>query len=814
MRDRRQKRNVKRMNRMIIRIKLHIWQKMIFVNQHGHGRVWAVNVDADATPNTLSARMTCLNPSGNGFQRHAARSAQMSASFGGKLLAAAYVDDQCVGLNNLIIVTRPSAVSVAISRVDLNGDDAVVDSQITHTLPPSWSGASVVVEIMDGPHVWFSCPSQAESQLVLIRNDDLHMLYASVPQPHMFQSACLIANSTVDPASRTSATPLDDMHLLVHSTDGDTHVWHTLPLPPLPPCHHPRHFSARSQPSKPHVPPRPKRYLPSNLPICCVWTDQEEVTSSTHRILLGTTAPSLVATVHDCIVATLTLHATPIDIQYADVHGLDGGDASGVHDGAVAAALHRADIFVVTCLDHSVVVVMSLQSTLSIVQEFTNVHRVFVNDFKRNGWDQILLVPSNDVDEHEWVLTDVMSVVPSATGDAGPPRRSKQSKRKTAHHVDHASIQMLLNKLAAPAQADKLDAIQAALAIRAKEADASLLAQQSMLDEKRAVLAMLERQCRHVWLDQTNSHTVPGEPSIDDAAAAASRTPLQPLVPPLDNIDNAPSGFHAVPILVHPLLLESIAPTSIQHSPLFSTLHFVVTVRNASSAPLEQVTALLVGSKVASPIHGGSDVVRILAPHSTHAFHCHIALPSDVHRRSHVDWHVLAAWGHDNCLVFDQDPVRVAVYDMLHLPVHAPNLDTCDLLLLSTTCQLDQWLVPSRANELGVTIDSIKAGVAKVTVAAPNAAILECQLRHLQRQLGRHNIFVLENPLHPAHLHLLDTALSSMQAELAFEAAQPAPDRRGIVQMELDRAIGQLHAAMKRRAFRRQPPSSPSSPSS
>ncbi|RHY64583.1 hypothetical protein DYB34_001251 [Aphanomyces astaci] len=410
-------------------------------------------------------------------------STPMHVSLGGELINALFVDDQTDGLNSLIVLTRVSATSVALLYVDVNEEEVIITRHHTHTLPLTWTDASVVAEIMDGPHVWLAY--------------------------------------------------------------------------------------------------------------------------------------------------------------------------------------------------------------------FSNVHGAILNDFACDGGDQVLLVSHKPEDERRWVLTDVMSTVVQASAANGGgitqhrTIRSKKSRRKTAH-ADDNSIQVLVNKLAAPAQADK-----------------------------------------------------------------------------------------------------SVVPESVQHSPSNSTLHLVVTVRNASTTLLENVSVLLAGSNselvtTTTTTTGGSDVLALLGPHARHAFKCHVALAPGLHRRPHVDLHVLGTWGgQPDCLLFDGGRVRVDIADILTLPsVRAPHLGI---------------------RHLGLTINAIKAGMAAVTVSAPNAGMLECQLRQVHSELTPHDIFALENPLDPTHIQLIQAVLSAMQTELAFEStAQPTPDGRASVQLALDRAMGDLHLAMKRRSDRMQ----------
>ncbi|RHY45108.1 hypothetical protein DYB30_000915 [Aphanomyces astaci] len=482
-------------------------------------------------------------------------STPMHLSLGGELINALFVDDQTDGLNSLIVLTRVSATSVALLYVDVNEEEVIITRHHTHTLPLTWTNASVVAEIMDGPHVWLAY--------------------------------------------------------------------------------------------------------------------------------------------------------------------------------------------------------------------FSNVHGAILNDFACDGGDQVLLVSHKPEDERRWVLTDVMSTVVQASAANGGgitqhrTIRSKKSRRKTAH-ADDNSIQVLVNKLAAPAQADKLNI-------------------------KMNVLSMLEHQCRLLWLAHNSRYTVPGH-VIDHET---SRLPtLLPLVHPLDS--SIPQHNPQVPpLLVHPMVLESVVPGSVQHSPSNSTLHLVVTVRNASTTLLENVSVLLAGSNselvtTTTTTTGGSDVLALLGPHARHAFKCHVALAPGLHRRPHVDLHVLGTWGgQPDCLLFDGGRVRVDIADILTLPsVRAPHLGI---------------------RHLGLTINAIKAGMAAVTVSAPNAGMLECQLRQVHSELTPHDIFALENPLDPTHIQLIQAVLSAMQTELAFEStAQPTPDGRASVQLALDRAMGDLHLAMKRRSDRMQ----------
>ncbi|ETV84918.1 hypothetical protein H257_02816 [Aphanomyces astaci] len=746
--------------------------------------------------------MAFLNATRDGFEWHAEVSTPMHVSLGGELINALFVDDQTDGLNSLIVLTRVSATSVALLYVDVNEEEVIITRHHTHTLPLTWTDASVVAEIMDGPHVWLACPSQSESQLLTVQRNELHVLYLILPQPYAFQSAHLIANAAVDPTT-TPSTSLD-LHLLVHSTENEatTHHWDTVPLPRPPMSAPPRHLPSKrpSPPVPPSPPSPPKRYLPSHLAISCVYVDQAEPSSPSHRLLLGTTAPSLVELVHECVVATLLLPGTPLHIQHANVNL----DAAIEH-----TPNNHSDVYVVTCSNHAVLLVTASHSTLSIVQHFSNVHGAILNDFACDGGDQVLLVTHKPEDERRWVLTDVMSTVVQASAANGggiTQHRSKKSRRKTAH-ADDNSIQVLVNKLAAPAQADKLNTIQTALALRANEAHATVAGHQAMLNVKMNVLSMLEHQCRLLWLAHNSRHTVPDH--VIDHETPRLPT-LLPLVHPLDS--SIPQHKPQVPpLLVHPMVLESVVPGSVQHSPSNSTLHLVVTVRNASTTLLENVSVLLAGSNselaaTTTTTMGGSDVLALLGPHARHAFKCHVALAPGLHRRPHVDLHVLGTWGgQPDCLLFDGGRVRVDIADILTLPcVRAPHLASCELLLVTRSCQLDQWL-PPRAAKLGLTIHAIKAGMAAVTVSAPNAGMLECQLRQVHSELTPHDIFALENPLHPTHIQLIQAVLSAMQTELAFESTtQPTPDGRASVQLALDRAMGDLHLAMKRRSDRLQ----------
>ncbi|RHZ29084.1 hypothetical protein DYB37_009335 [Aphanomyces astaci] len=447
-------------------------------------------------------------------------STPMHVSLRGELINALFVDDQTDGLNSLIVLTRVSATSVALLYVDVNEEEVIITRHHTHTLPLTWTDASVVAEIMDGPHVWLACPSQSESQLLTVQRNELHVLYLILPQPYAFQSAHLIANAAVDPT--TPSTSLD-LHLLGH------------------------------HPSLGHSTP----------------------TSTSH---VSTTSPPPFET---AIAACSTKRAVASETVLAIAFG------------------------------HLV--------------HFSNVHSAILNDFACDGGDQVLLVSHKPEDERRWVLTDVMSTVVQASAANGGgitqhrTIRSKKSRRKTAH-ADDNSIQVLVNKLAAPAQADK----------------------------------------------------------------------------------------------------------------------------------------------------------------------CHVALAPGLHRRPHVDLHVLGTWGgQPDCLLFDGGRVRVDITDILTLPsVRAPHLGI---------------------RHLGLTINAIKAGMAAVTVSAPNAGMLECQLRQVHSELTPHDIFALENPLDPTHIQLIQAVLSAMQTELAFEStAQPTPDGRASVQLALDRAMGDLHLAMKRRSDRLQ----------
>ncbi|RHZ13088.1 hypothetical protein DYB26_005461 [Aphanomyces astaci] len=592
-------------------------------------------------------------------------STPMHLSLGGELINALFVDDQTDGLNSLIVLTRVSATSVALLYVDVNEEEVIITRHHTHTLPLTWTNASVVAEIMDGPHVWLACPSQSESQLLTVQRNELHVLYLILPQPYAFQSAHLIANAAVDPT--TPSTSLD-LHLLGH------------------------------HPSLGHSTP----------------------TSTSH--VSTTSPPPFETAVGACSTKPAVASETVLAIAFGHL----------VH--------------------------------------FSNVHGAILNDFACDGGDQVLLVSHKPEDERRWVLTDVMSTVVQASAANGGgitqhrTIRSKKSRRKTAH-ADDNSIQVLVNKLAAPAQADKLNI-------------------------KMNVLSMLEHQCRLLWLAHNSRYTVPGH--VIDHETPRLPT-LLPLVHPLDS--SIPQHKPQVPpLLVHPMVLESVVPGSVQHSPSNSTLHLVVTVRNASTTLLENVSVLLAGSNselattttTTTTTTGGSDVLALLGPHARHAFKCHVALAPGLHRRPHVDLHVLGTWGgQPDCLLFDGGRVRVDIADILTLPsVRAPHLGI---------------------RHLGLTINAIKAGMAAVTVSAPNAGMLECQLRQVHSELTPHDIFALENPLDPTHIQLIQAVLSAMQTELAFEStAQPTPDGRASVQLALDRAMGDLHLAMKRRSDRMQ----------
>ncbi|KAF0733189.1 hypothetical protein Ae201684P_010017 [Aphanomyces euteiches] len=660
--------------------------------------------------------------------------------FPGSLLAARYVDDLNTGLNSLFAVFRLSTTSIALVHIDADEDVIdVEDCEFTHTLPATWYDEALVVELLDGPRVWLSCPARSESQLLGLHEDSLQVLQATIPQPNNFISAQIVSTDVVDPTAPPHAT-----HILVHEMEEQSNRWRTFPLS------HPS--SARKQPKSSPMEP-PKQYLPVHMDVACVHIFQDDERHPS-RFLVGTTAPSLAEIVHNCLVASIQLPGPPVEIIYARL---------------------ESDVFAVRCNDanRTVCIVVSANHTLSIVQEFTNVDRVYVNDFKMNGQDQFVLVHDENVDQ--WILTDVNSVHP-----ASKARKTKKRNKKSS-----TGIQIQMDKISAPDQAEKLKSIQASLTLRASQAQNELAQQKAMLEHQKMLIEMMKTSCWQEWLALHKEYTA----LEDQESVSFAMPPLQTLIPSPDAVADSTVALKK-PLLVHPMELLSVEPVALQHSLLSSVVHVRATIRNLSSASLNNVTLLIVGST--TELRSRCGVVSCLESKASHEFFFQIIMASNLRSQTHLKWHIIAKWGVESALLFENGSYSFPMDEILRLPVTVPDQVSCNLLLMSKECQLTEWL-PVHQQELAINdIETIQPGAAQVKISAPNQSMLELKMSHLQRCVKPHNIFALENPLKDSHRSLIRQALASMKAEATNPTSLKA-------QGETDQAIGLLLKAMKRR---------------
>ncbi|KAF0699510.1 Aste57867_9932 [Aphanomyces stellatus] len=742
---------------------------MLLVNQTGFGRVWALDVTADDAPR-FSARVSSFNPD-QGGNFHWGPELTLPLSFAGDLVAAAFVDDLTIGLNSLFVVVResPTTVSFACVYLSEHGVDLDGDTFHTHTLPLAWTARPIHVEVLDGPRFVLTCGEQ--SQVLALHNDELDII-SLPPHAHALQSARLVFNAAVDPNDDSN----NAFHLLAHSVSSNgEHHWLTLPLPSV---------GIMSRKKVPKLSPpswAPPRYIPRTLnlaSVSCVHIFQRD-DRHPNRILAGTTAPSLVDIVHGCIVSTVQLPGVPIDIAHA--------------------RLGEDDFFGVRCDDaHQTVRHYALRALTKA--EFTHVHRVVVGDFVGNGHHQMLLVGDDLFQEARWVLTDIDSVYPASARKLKQTKKGKKASRRQVNDDDDGRIHVHMDKLKVePDQAKKLKTIQASLALRAQIAAADVAREQAMLEHKKSLGQMMQHNVWDAWIQlRREKHPESPMPIMPTAPTTASFPELQTVVPPLDDNDDEedpPSKDETPPTgnLGHPMELVATTPMWIQHTPSKSILFLRATVRNVSTQPLHDATLVVAPYKC--NIVGRVDIREHFAPNEVHDFAIEIDMSQDMYTQSAMRVNLLGHWGESDCLFFPNGHVNLKIEDILRLPVETPDQDSVEFVLLSKTCQLDQWL-PAHQAELGVQILHLQPGAADVVVSAPNAAVLDGKVAHLRRLLKPHDIFCIEDPRRAAHMELIGDALAKLKAEVTATTNVEVL----AAQIDADLAVGHLLQSMERRS--------------
>ncbi|OQR96799.1 hypothetical protein ACHHYP_13603 [Achlya hypogyna] len=625
-----------------------------------------------------------------------------------ELLAAAFVDDEHLGMHSLfLVVYLPQTPHVALVRVTT--DPWAVDDVFLLEVG-AWCGHRCHARLVDGPRIMLYS-STASAMQILTLNDD------------SFLSS---AGGDVDVPSRGSVPRCFRIgnHLLLHTvTDHDTHAWYRLPL------------AAQAMPDK-RMRQAPLEltccpYIPQPFTTTCIFAyDCDDDTPA--RLFLGTTSPSLVEYRHGCAVASLQLPGPPIDIQHAQV---DTGDG----------------VLAVLCNDahRTLVIVAANDNTLTIVQEVALVDRVIVADFKSNGRAQVLCLSEQSLDDvlGRWLLTDLSFV----HTDPVKEKKIKKRKAKTKVHVQ-------LDKMMPPDRSDKLLAIERSMKQMASQAASENLRLEQFIDEKQNLAALLYQYC---WQQlHSPEPTVPG--------VAVDLLPLVSVIP--SPVAVPASAELAPPTPLSPWRLHQCAATSVTHTPTSIVVHVAVELSHCAAGDLTEVAVHTVASAHASATSATvrrcasetkiSVVVDVALP------------PCAVEVRLDLLVAFTDVDGTAQMVPVDKGVLVVSPTTLLRLPsTPLPCRMTTDLLILSSVVDLTQTVSSLECADLFEVV-RLRPSISTVRVCGANNSHARLLTAAIAAALERHPCSMLPSPLTDDHMRLLQGCIAALRSELALAQAQ------------------------------------------
>ncbi|OQS05553.1 hypothetical protein THRCLA_02337 [Thraustotheca clavata] len=411
-----------------------------------------------------------------------------------ELLAAAFVDDELLGLHSLFLVLLlPSSMHFSLYRVQLN--PFTID-KIDMIELKNWCGNRCYAQIIDGPRIILFSPNEYKLQLLQLNYEE--MLDA------------LPSDLSMEPTRTIPRYTLLHDQIVIHTVakSGDL-LWNTFTLP--------EPTGGKRIKRSPIQLTEAAFLLKSNNVTCVHVVDGGENVHSMERYYVGTNTPSLLEIRHGCVVASLQLPGAAIDIQRGLVDSNDGVLAVLCDD-------TQHTLCIVSVYDDKLTIVQGTSALIIMIYiqlEIAFVDRVLVGDLINSGRDQFLCF-SDQTQENilgQWLLTDLSQIYTNSS-------KSKKVKKRKA-----SKIHVILDKMMPPGRSDKLLAIERSMKVKATQAVAENNRIENFATEKCRLMEILYQSClEQLQLPIYESKSIPVSPLetvIPSSVPQKSSLPVQ-----------------------------------------------------------------------------------------------------------------------------------------------------------------------------------------------------------------------------------------------------------------------------------------------